>query len=177
MSIVWGLRLVLAVLLAAALFYDIRARRIPNWLIVTGLAAGVGGAWVGSTEVGQSILGALTGLIIMLPFYLLRAMGAGDAKLMAVVGSFLGPMPVAGVTLLSLVAGGVFSLCAAVWMGSLPRVVGNLRLMGCVVVGGRASKLSLRDVQTTGRLPYALAICCGTGLQLWLVTLGFWPFR
>lgn len=177
MSIVWGLRLVLAVLLATALFYDIRARRVPNWLIVTGLAAGVGGAWVGSTGVGQSMLGALTGLIIMLPFYLLRAMGAGDAKLMAVVGSFLGPMPVAGVTLLSLVAGGVISLGAAVWMGTLPRVVGNLRLMGCVVVSGRAAKLSLRDVQTTGRLPYALAICCGTGLQLWLATLGFWPFR
>ncbi len=112
----------------------------------------------------------------MLPLYLLRAMGAGDAKLMAAVGAFLGPTQVAGAALLTFVAGGVLSLLAALWSGSLTKVIGNLRLMGMVAVSPRHAGLSLRDVQTTGRLPYAIAITVGTGLQVWLAAQGGWPF-
>ncbi len=35
----------------------------------------------------------------------------------------------------------------------------------------------MRDVQTTGRLPYALAIAAGTALQLWAATQASWPFK
>jgi len=178
----------LTCLVALALGYDIATRRIPNWLILVSLMAGVvcslfaypatsgqtpGSSWI---ELGRSLLGALTGLAIMLPLYFLRAMGAGDAKLMAAIGAFLGPMQVAGAALLTFVAGGLLSLVAALWSHSLSRVLSNLRLMGMVAISARNSELSLRDVQTTGRLPYAIAIATGTGLQLWLATQGGWPF-
>lgn len=168
-------------LLALAVGYDISRRRIPNWLVVFGLLIGVAVGLVGSTSSGvygpvQSLLGALTGLVIMLPLYFIRAMGAGDAKLMAAIGAFLGPMQVLGAALLTFVAGGVLSLIAALWSGSLSRVLGNLRLMGMVAMSGRSTGLSLKDVQTTGRLPYAIAIAIGTGLQVWLAARGGWIF-
>lgn len=104
-------------------------------------------------------------------------MGAGDVKLMAAVGAFLGPLPVIGAALLTFVSGGVLSLAVALWSRSLGRVLNNLRLMGMVALTGRATGFALRDVETTGRLPYALAIAVGTGLQLWLATQGSWPFK
>lgn len=184
----WIFWLLLASLLGLALGYDVATRRIPNWLVLAGLIAGVGYSLFASSAIGngapsvgapgvvKSLFGALTGIAIMLPLYLLRAMGAGDAKLMAAVGAFLGPMQVAGAALLTFVAGGILSLLAALWSRSLVRVLGNLRMMSMVALSGRASGLSLRDVATTGRLPYAIAIASGTGLQLWLAARGGWVF-
>jgi len=179
----WPFYLLLISLLGLALGYDVATRRIPNWLVLAGLLAGLGWNFFGTQAtgghalgVGNSLLGALTGLALMLPFYFLRAMGAGDAKLMAAIGAFIGPMPVAGAVLLTFIAGGLLALAAALWSRSLPRVLDNLRLMGMLAVSGRVSGLSLRDAPTTGRLPYAIAIVIGTGLQLWLAARGGWVF-
>ncbi|MGE5469740.1 MAG: prepilin peptidase [Bacteroidota bacterium] len=188
MSIYWISWLFLLCLLGLALAYDITQRRIPNWLVLAGLVAGVGCSLLVQPAPGaltlpagvsgpeQALLGALAGLAIMAPLYFLRAMGAGDAKLMAAVGAFLGPIPILGTALLTFVVGGVLSLVVALASGSLRRVLGNLRLISLVAVYGRNSGISLRDVPTTGRLPYALAIAAGTGLQLWLAGQKGWPF-
>lgn len=177
----------LAGLLGLALAYDIGRRRIPNWLVVAGLISGLGyslfAAWslgvspqaIGAQGLGTSLLGAVIGLLIMLPLYLLRTMGAGDAKLMAAIGAFLGPQQITGAALLTFVAGGVLALLAALFGGSLARVLGNLKLIGMVVVSGAAG-LKLGDVQTTGRLPYSIAIAVGSALQLGLAAYSDWPF-
>jgi len=177
----------LACLLVPAVWYDIVNRRIPNRLITFGLIAGivvnVVGAEVANFEIGgmsglfRALSGGIVGLLILLPLYLFRAMGAGDVKLMATIGVFLGPMPTLGAALLAFVAGGVLSLGAALWSRSLSHVLANLRLMIMLALSGRSSGLSLHDVQTTGRLPYAIAIAVGTALQLWLVTQETWPFK
>lgn len=184
----WSFYGLLAGLLGLALGYDLAMRRIPNWLVLAGLIAGIGWSLlVASTTGGQlpegagaglgkSLLGALTGLAIMLPLYFLHAMGGGDAKLMAAIGAFLGPMQVLGAALMTFAVGGLLSLIAALWSRSLPRVLGNLRWMGMVALSVRTSGMSLRDVQTTGRLPYAIAIGIGTYLQLWLAAQDGWPF-
>ncbi|MCG2576468.1 prepilin peptidase [Dechloromonas sp. XY25] len=169
----------LGALLAAALACDTAQRRIPNWLVLAGLTAGLAcSLWAAPGEPAPlaALLGALLGLIIMLPLYALRTMGAGDAKLMAAVGSFLGPLPILGAALLTFAAGGVLALGAALWSGSLGRVLGNLRLLGLVLISGRSAGVALSDVQTTGRLPYAFAIAIGTALQLWLATQEGWVF-
>jgi prepilin peptidase CpaA len=183
----------LLLLLGVALAYDIRTRRIPNWLVLSGLIGGVGCnlfpfQWTavapatsfvvfsGLDSLGFSLLGALSGLTVLLPLYLLGVMGAGDAKLMAAIGAFLGPLQVIGAALLTFAGGGVLALLATIGSRSLPRVLGNLRLMTFVVTSGRASGLRLRDVGTTGRLPYAIAIAFGTLLQLYLAGRGHWPF-
>lgn len=179
----------LASLLGVALVFDLRYRRIPNWLIATGLIAGLAcsflppdgllaGRGAGSEGgLSRALLGVLTGFVVMFPFYFLRAMGAGDVKLVAMAGAFLGPLQTGGMILLTFLAGGVLSLLAALLSGSLSRVIANLRLMGSVALSGRNSGLSQRDLVTTGRLPYALAIVAGTGLQIWLARVEAWPFR
>lgn len=170
---------VLVGVLGLALGYDIVSRRIPNWLVGAALLAGLGVSSLIPNGIGpgSSLVGASVGFTVLLPLYLLRAMGAGDVKLMAAVGAFLGPLPVVGAALLTFVSGGVLSLTVALWSKSTSRVLNNLRLMGMVVFTGRTTGVALRDVQTTGRLPYALAIAVGTGLQLWLATKGSWPFK
>ena len=175
----WLFWLCLACLVGLALVYDIVQRRIPNWLVLAGLLAGAGFALLtgqahAGLGLGKSLLGALTGLAVMLPLYFLRAMGAGDAKLMAAIGAFLGPLQILGAALLTFVAGGLLSIIAALGSGSLSRVLGNLRLMGMIAVSGRSAGVSLKDVPTTGRLPYAIAIAAGTALQVWLAAQGNW---
>lgn len=181
----WLLLFLLMSTLGLAVVSDIRERRIPNPLIAAPLfLALAGNALADATPVWRdfgpgialSLAGAATALACLLPFYLLRALGAGDVKLMAVVGAFLGPWQVLGAIVLSFIAGGVLALGAALLSHSTGQVFANLRLMLLVVMQPRGSGIAFSDVQTTGRLPYALAIAAGTLLQLALAAHGGWPF-
>jgi prepilin peptidase CpaA len=57
--------------------------------------------------------------------YAMRALGAGDVKLMAMIGAFVGPGAVAGITLLTLLAGGVLALGVAGFNGRLKVMLFN----------------------------------------------------
>src|SRR5438309_11683908 len=95
-----------AVLLALiAGWTDLRSHRIPNWLTVSGLLVGIGSNTLVSGWSGMkaSLLGAAVGLALLLPFVLLRSLGAGDWKLAGALGAFTGP----GV-LIDLLLGSVF---------------------------------------------------------------------
>src|SRR2546428_8401134 len=85
----------LIVLVALAAWSDLRTRRIPNSITVTGAAAGLllqAFYHVVSGAV-QSLAGAGLGLAIFLVFYVAGGMGAGDVKLFGAVGAFAGPRP------------------------------------------------------------------------------------
>lgn len=88
-----ALRIVLAVVVLSAAAYDLRFRRIPNWLNLSGLILGFGlnlffFQMHGALAATQGLLLATA---VYLPLYLLRGMGAGDVKLMAAVGALAGP--------------------------------------------------------------------------------------
>jgi hypothetical protein len=72
-----------------------------------------------------AIQGLFVGLVALLPMYLLRAMGAGDVKLMGLVGVFLGPLHVLGATLSILLVGGVLALVFAIHGNKLHSVLGK----------------------------------------------------
>ncbi|MES2153064.1 MAG: A24 family peptidase [Pseudomonadota bacterium] len=169
--------LVLGTLLATAVWHDLATRRIPNLLILPGLFAGVAlnlllppGAgpfqWpVGGIGGGAALAGAGGGLLLLLPMYALGALGAGDVKLLAMVGAFLGPQAIMAVALLSLLAGGVLSLVVAIWLGVLPQVLRNVYAMVFSTVlrtlGGAGAALDA-PARPSGRLAYAVAILSGT---------------
>jgi prepilin peptidase CpaA len=100
----------LLLILAIASVYDIRERRIPNRLIFTGLAGLVVLA-VFSDAKGfvWSIAGLTTGLAIFFPIYAAGWLGAGDVKLMALVGGFFGLQQLLPVMAFILLAGGLLS--------------------------------------------------------------------
>jgi len=91
---------------------DLRHRRIPNWLTASVLIAGIAlNIWRGGMAGGAlALAGALLGLAILLPFYAIRAMGAGDVKLLAALGAVLGPQMLVSVAVYAALAGGVISM-------------------------------------------------------------------
>lgn len=175
--------------LAVAVSTDLLSRRIANRLIIAGIAtalifhltaapaAGVLAATGGSIGAGASVSGLAVGFVALFPLYALRAMGAGDVKLMMMVGAFLGPLQTLGVVVLTFAAGGVLAIAMALWQRSFRQLILNLRFMlttsAISAAGGTSPKFEPLQ-QTAGRMPYAVAIAAGTLLQLYLVRNGGW---
>lgn len=81
-------------LLAFAAVTDVRARRVPNELIVALMVVGLLGGAVHASVAGSvaaAALGTLAGLAIWLPFWLLGLLGAGDVKFFAAACAWIGP--------------------------------------------------------------------------------------
>lgn len=164
----------LAVSLAACVT-DLRSRRIPNVLTFGAAAAallahGVMTGWHGATT---ALYGYLVGLALFLPFFLLGGMGAGDVKLVAAIGAWLGPVQAVWVVLLTSIAGGVLAIAVALAHGYLLTACGNLRnlLWHWALVGPRpVAGLDLQS-HTGPRLAYAVPIFAGTAAAIWRHTL------
>lgn len=158
----------LTLLLLCACVTDLRSRRIPNWLSLGGLLAGLlaNSLLSGGLGLGSALMGAGLGLALFLPLYALRAMGAGDVKLMALVGAFVGVEQVVYTALASVLAGGVMSLALVLMKrGAARQLLMNLQLMWLEALGKLAGgKLPVveQPAASAGRLPYALAISGGT---------------
>lgn len=173
----------MALLLIAAVRQDIRSYRIPNAFVFWGAGLGLllnavmpeGFGFANQIPGGVGVLSALSGLAIglvaLLPMYLLRAMGAGDVKLMALVGAYLGPDDVLGAILATFLAGGVMSIGYAWKIGVLHRTLQNIHFIlysSAVKVAG-GSFPTLEDApETAAKFPYAVAITVGTlGYVAW----------
>ncbi|HJV26059.1 MAG TPA: prepilin peptidase [Aromatoleum sp.] len=180
---------VMFVALAASVLTDIRARKIPNQLIVATLISALafqalakpGDSFLaadgGAIGLTSALAGIAVGFAALFPLYALRAMGAGDVKLMMMVGAFLGPLQTLGVVVLTFAAGGVLALVMALWQRSFKQLAINLRFMLTTSAVSAATGNSPRFEplqQTAGRMPYAVAIAAGTLLQLFLVRSGGW---
>jgi len=178
--------LLLLALLLVAVTTDLRSRRIPNTLVLTGttlalashaLVMGHEGVPLAGPNWWAPLAGLATGLLVLMPLYLMRATGAGDVKLMATVGAFVGSPTVLAAALYTLLAGGLLSLAVMLAKGVAAHTLANLRFL---LIEWTASALRLRStpeaaqatnaarapfapLQTTAaRLPYALAISAGT---------------
>jgi prepilin peptidase CpaA len=169
----WLVLVPMGLLLLASVWTDVKGARIPNRFVFSGLALGI--LFNTALPEGLGFLSAIGGVAIgmaaLLPMYLLRAMGAGDVKLMAMVGGFLGVEGVPGAVLCSFVAGGVLSIGYAWKIGVLRRTLQNIRfvLYSSVVKITNGSVPTLEDApETAGKFPYAVAIAIGTfGYLMW----------
>lgn len=102
-------------LVGTAAILDQRSQRIPNWLSYGGLvlALCLHGFGDGLEGLKLALSGAAIGGGMLLPLWLLGGLAAGDVKLMAAVGAFLGPAAAAFATAATLVAGGILG---AAWL-------------------------------------------------------------
>src|SRR5579864_99823 len=160
-----GLKLpVLAGLVLVALiagWTDLRSRRIPNWLTVPGFVAGVAvnvvlGGWVG---LKTSLLGALLGLGLLLPFVLLRSLGAGDWKLAGALGAFAGPDALADLLIGSVFVAGVMAVMLVIYKGRLRQTISNIGhiLVSLVTFRLPSTRVSL-DNPDALKVPYGVAL-------------------
>lgn len=154
------------VLLSAAAITDLVRRRIPNILTLVAVVAGIAlsayhGGWVGAL---MGLAGLCTGLIALLPLYVKGGMAAGDVKLMAAVGTFLGPLTTLYAVLFTLVIGGVVGLGLLIVRGGLGDA-GRRYLFGLrqFVTGGVWIYLRPAPGEAAAtRFPYAVAIAAGS---------------
>lgn len=169
--------IILVLMVCAAAASDFSSRRIPNALIAAGLAAALmlhvfspdGAGWK------AWLTGMLTGLVLFLPFYVLRGMAAGDVKLMAAVGSFVGAPMAFKVALATFLIGGAWALAAIVLKGKIKQA--SLNISEIVLSRGARSSVMAQEEndmpsRSVGRLPYGVAIALGTVTML-LVEHGF----
>jgi prepilin peptidase CpaA len=162
----------IAMLLTAAVI-DVRSHRIPNWLTGGGIVIALVFAAVGVPPQQEGFLSSLggmaTGLAVLLPMYLLRVMGAGDVKLMGMVGAFVGFPDIVYAVLWSLCFGGFVALAFAIYRRALRRVASNVThiihsLAFAAAAGIRPSPMSGRT--SIGRFPFGVSIALGT--TFWL---------
>jgi prepilin peptidase CpaA len=140
---------------------DWRYRRIPNWLTVSGLAAGIAintvlYRWPG---LKAALLGALLGLVVLLPFVLIRSLGAGDWKLAGALGACLGPRQLMSVLVGTILVAGVMALVLVIWKGRLIRTLRNIAHLVAALFSLRmpGSEVSLDDPQST-KIPFGVAM-------------------
>jgi prepilin peptidase CpaA len=160
-------QVLLGILTAVAAGFDIRYRRIPNWLVATGIVAGF--AWnlyaSGWSGVGHAAAGLGLGFALYFPLYLLRARGAGDVKLLAAVGAIVGPGNCFWVFLLTALLGGVIAMAILLWHKRVGHTFSNVSSMVSDLAKLRAPYKSNEelDVRTSKgmRLPHGVMIAAG----------------
>jgi len=160
--------IVFTAILVLAAIGDLRTRRIPNRLVATlavlGLAFSVTqGPFLGGALHGFE--GLFVGLACWLPFYALGWLGAGDVKLFAAAGAWLGPMGALEGALIGAFAGAVL---AVLWMLRSQGVRNAVQTLG--MAAGSPGLLSKPAGGEKGRstLPYGVAIAFGAICAAWI---------
>jgi prepilin peptidase CpaA len=150
---------------AVATFTDLHSRRIPNWLVLPFLVAGIAtSGWLhGWHGIGQSFGGLGVGAFLFGILAWMGGMGMGDVKLAAAIGAWIGPWQMFVALVMTGIAGGVMVLCWAIaggFLGELFKGTGNL------VLGGLRKHPEMTiDNPAARKMPYAPAIAVGTLLS------------
>jgi prepilin peptidase CpaA len=173
--------LLLLVATGTATVTDLRTMRIPNWLTLPLFALGVSywGTTAGLSGLTNSLLGALVAGGIFIGAYILAGGGAGDAKLMLALGSWVGLEPSVVVVLGVTFAGFLWSVLLIIrrqGVGSVPLML----LHGLVMTRLEFRKVLRSGVTTVEApamdqplqrpeqwMPYAPAIFVGTAAGWW----------
>jgi prepilin peptidase CpaA len=156
-------------LLVAVARSDVAARRIPNVLV---LALVIVGACVAATILRAPVglrgaaSGFALGLALWAPLWLMRVLGAGDVKLAAAIGAWLGPAGMLEASVLAALAGGVLALAVLARRRRVAALAGGVALWAAALQRGQLTK-PLVD-EKTDLLPYGVALAVGAALTGWL---------
>jgi prepilin peptidase CpaA len=152
----------------AAAAIDLRTGRIPNPLTASIAAAGLGLAAFGMTghSVASALVGAAVGFGLMLPGHVLGGTGAGDVKLLAALGTWLGPAGVLMAFLYSAIAGGLLAVAHAV---RRRRLGTTLSRTARLVAGQEGAKQEIDRSAGATRFAYGPALAVGAIVAALLV--------
>ena len=156
-------QLFLIPLAVLVIYYDVRYRRIPNAFVLATLIAGIslnlimGGASGGLSSLG----GCVFAFILMFMLHVFGAMGPGDVKLFAAIGSVIGAQLVLPTFLVVVITGGVIALFSILRSGVFATTMHRvLQILVGLLPGWPMPKFSVpADRRLT--VPYGVAITIG----------------
>ncbi len=168
---------ILTVILVLSTITDVKEHRIPNILSLGGVLIGiiVLTSTQGFAGLFSSLQGMALGLVLFLPFYLLRGMAAGDVKLMAAVGAFIGPSLTLAAAAATLIVGAVLAIAYAVYIGGAGLLLKRYSDMAKNMVATHQFTYFKPCENDAGsqRFPYAAAILVGTYVGTWWFNQSF----
>lgn len=163
----WHVKFVCVTLIYAA-WIDGKELRVPNWITFPMVLSGlVYSTWIGGwSGLGAGLLGMCVGLATLLPLYAVGGMGAGDVKLMAGIGAWLGAQVTWEAFLWSAVVGGFMALIMVIKRRAWDKHYGNAMLILSEVVNVKdpreLSKIAAARKPHMLLLPYGIPICIGS---------------
>lgn len=169
--------ILLPIILIAASWIDLKQHRIPNFLTFSALIIGVSlqlllYGWEGLT---YSLGGMAIGFLILIPFYIKGGMGAGDVKLMAAAGAFLGFNGALLAVGLTLFAGSIMGIFLLVVLGGVKAAMHRYYTTLKQYLYTKNLDLSYipppSDEAAAIKFPYASAICVGTIAAMWYLSM------
>ena len=172
-----------AILIPGMLFaswIDYSQKRVPNWLNLALIVAGfsIQGVFFGWTGIQAGFLGLLTGFGLLIVPWLMHGMGAGDVKLMAAIGVWLGPLLTFYSFALGAVIGGIVAVIMIVSTGRLRLACANIGLI-LAKCSNRSTVFSeVGSAKSFGNssqlLPYGVPLTAGTLIVLAARMCGWW---
>ena len=163
----WHVKFVSVVLIVAA-WIDGKQLRVPNWLTFSLVLSGlVYCTWVGGwSGFGGGLLGMVVGLACLLPLYAVGGMGAGDVKLMAGIGAWLGAAVTFYAFCVTVVVGAVIALAMVLYKNRFHEHYANFVMLWMEWFTIRnpqeLSKIAAERKSTMFLLPYGIPICIGS---------------
>lgn len=158
------LDIILVVLVLLAVAYDLKERRIPNWLIITGIGMTLLCHLAMADYAGclASLKGFIVGVLLLIIPFFMGGMGAGDVKLLGLIGALKGSTFVFNCFIWMALIGGVI---AVILLIKRRRFSGFLLRLGRGLLLSRAGAVKLSDSLSKEELsiyyPYGVAIGLG----------------
>jgi prepilin peptidase CpaA len=163
-EVIW----LVAVVMVEAAIIDGLKMKVPNWLTFHFAVGGLAfSAWYGGAPgLLQSLEGAIVGLALLVPVYAIGGMGAGDVKLLAGVGAWIGPWLTLQAFVASAVVGGVMAVAMVAWTGRYIHHWAMFQTIGSEILTVRnpskLAEMAAARKPTMLLLPYGIPMAVGT---------------
>jgi len=157
-------------IVAVAGYFDVRSRRVPNWLAVSTLVVALvwHGASAGVDGLRASAAGAALALGLLFPLFLIRALGAGDVKFATAIGAAVTTRFVPSLLFLTIVVSACIAAVEVARRGALRRTVRNVGILTRDWVRGRFGPHHAISIDSPDAIfiPFTLSAAVATWLTL-----------
>jgi len=152
-------------------YFDLRSRRIPNWLVATTIVLSLTWHTVisGLAGLGMSALGMVVGIAMLFPLFLVRGMGAGDVKFFGALGAAVAYPHVFTIFVISAFIAGGMALFRVVLARAFVATLANIVSLINRFLHGRLSPHPL--VSLTNEKALAIPFGVSLAVAAWIFVL------